>query len=482
MWVEYAKTRHERLLEEMILEAHRGLSSKSRLTGEQRSNVLNQMRYDVSEGSLLVALNYTLNLNKVELPKNAFTYITESAYSNQELAVSEYAQVLARISEDSVNRYVFTDPKDHANLKVANGLETHLSYTNATTPNHEEHPLGNDTINDAHASQSQDAFDLDAISLAASYVAVLNEHAHHKCEQNFYFAHGLHLLPDLSLVKQQSPIYPSLDSFSLANNSYSFNLVGNDQSLIIEYGFTPTKSSGLNSISNVAELTQQSINDPTQNCAYLGVTLSQYRKELSASYPIAFGTTYDALKNVSYVAHLSFAGSARIASVDLSFAMPIDQDIFDDVALREKVRKLMQIQIVQQSDTYNFVYEHDLNEPILLKGLKEEVMGVLLLSKIDDQFCHISRVYVRPQFRRHGVATALINRAKTEAALHGYNGLLLDTIPTLKGAVKLYEDLGFTRVFFAKYLIKSAHESSIFFAYMIKDHNAPLQQANSTAS
>lgn len=483
MWVEIAETRHERLLEEMILEAHRGLSSKSRLTPEKRAQVLNEMRYDLSQGRLLVALNYTLNLPVVNLPENTFSFITEHAPHaslgrSNSLDVGEYAQVFASLREENVNRYVFTDKHALAlNASRVNGLENKANNESAlkkakaalfknenTSCKAEASAVAYDTFSSdkAHYALTMDGINLDDIAISGSYVAVLNEQIAPKAKPNsLYYSKGLHLLPSAEdLGKYTNNIIPDLVSFSLAPRSYSFNRAYDDNALIFEYGF---------------------ISDPG-NDETLGVSLEEYRAMLLASFPIAFAKTYDLIRILENVPHLSCKGLVDITYCDENYAFKIDHDIFHDNMLYSKVREGMHIQIVQQSDTYHFVYDHKLNTPVPFRGVKEEIMGVCLMSHIDNQFCHLSRVYVRPQFRRLGVATALINKAKIEATNFGYNGILLDTIPTLKGAVKLYESLGFMRVFFAKFLIKSAHESAIYFAYMIAAQNSQQTTAISTAS
>jgi GNAT superfamily N-acetyltransferase len=56
----------------------------------------------------------------------------------------------------------------------------------------------------------------------------------------------------------------------------------------------------------------------------------------------------------------------------------------------------------------------------------------------------LKRLFVRPEFRRHGVGRALMSRAEEEARARGYDALLLTTnIEMMPLAQHLYESLGY---------------------------------------
>jgi len=58
----------------------------------------------------------------------------------------------------------------------------------------------------------------------------------------------------------------------------------------------------------------------------------------------------------------------------------------------------------------------------------------------------MKRLYVRPEFRGRHIARALTERILEDAREIGYRAMVLDTLPFLDGAVRLYEKLGFYRI------------------------------------
>jgi carbonic anhydrase len=61
-----------------------------------------------------------------------------------------------------------------------------------------------------------------------------------------------------------------------------------------------------------------------------------------------------------------------------------------------------------------------------------------------DGLCEMKRLYVAPEERGHGVGAALAMTAIKAAKEIGYRKLMLDTLPNMRMAVKLYRELGFT--------------------------------------
>ena len=69
------------------------------------------------------------------------------------------------------------------------------------------------------------------------------------------------------------------------------------------------------------------------------------------------------------------------------------------------------------------------------------------MRKIGDEVCEMKRLYMRPEFRGHGVGNSLIERLLSEARMAGYSEIRLDTYPAKMGkAVSLYESHGFRQI------------------------------------
>lgn len=75
-----------------------------------------------------------------------------------------------------------------------------------------------------------------------------------------------------------------------------------------------------------------------------------------------------------------------------------------------------------------------------------EAVGCIALRKMDGQTCEMKRLYVRPAFRGRGVGERLVEKAITEAKEIGYKAMLLDTLPFLQSALRLYEKYGFYEI------------------------------------
>ncbi|WZL72199.1 GNAT family N-acetyltransferase [Clostridiaceae bacterium 35-E11] len=86
------------------------------------------------------------------------------------------------------------------------------------------------------------------------------------------------------------------------------------------------------------------------------------------------------------------------------------------------------------------------NGALVLAILENEAAGCVGLRKIDKDICEMKRLYVRPEFRGRNVGKGLAERIIKEAYKMGYRYMRLDTINTMKEAVKLYENLGFQQI------------------------------------
>lgn len=75
-----------------------------------------------------------------------------------------------------------------------------------------------------------------------------------------------------------------------------------------------------------------------------------------------------------------------------------------------------------------------------------ELAGCIGLRKIDSENCEMKRLYVREKFRGKHIGNVLIQKILEDAREIGYSHMLLDTLPFLRSAVRLYEKYGFYEV------------------------------------
>ena len=72
--------------------------------------------------------------------------------------------------------------------------------------------------------------------------------------------------------------------------------------------------------------------------------------------------------------------------------------------------------------------------------------GCIGLRKLDENRCEMKRLYVRPEYRRHRLGETLVQRILQDARELGYKQMLLDTLPQLDSAIRLYQRYGFVFV------------------------------------
>ena len=71
--------------------------------------------------------------------------------------------------------------------------------------------------------------------------------------------------------------------------------------------------------------------------------------------------------------------------------------------------------------------------------------GCVALRPAGGTACEMKRLFVRPAYQGQGLGGALAKRVITEARGIGYSTMVLDTLPSMHSALRLYESLGFVR-------------------------------------
>ena len=83
------------------------------------------------------------------------------------------------------------------------------------------------------------------------------------------------------------------------------------------------------------------------------------------------------------------------------------------------------------------------NGVLLLARDADDIAGCIALRPVDEDSCEMKRLYVRDAFRATGLGRRLVERVIAAAHAIGYRRMVLDTLPTMVSAQRLYESFGF---------------------------------------
>jgi putative acetyltransferase len=75
-----------------------------------------------------------------------------------------------------------------------------------------------------------------------------------------------------------------------------------------------------------------------------------------------------------------------------------------------------------------------------------EAIGCIALRSLEPEVCEMKRLCVRSAFRGGGAGKELVRSLIAEARSIGYKRMLLDTLPSMAEAHKLYRILGFHEI------------------------------------
>lgn len=125
--------------------------------------------------------------------------------------------------------------------------------------------------------------------------------------------------------------------------------------------------------------------------------------------------------------------------------------------------------LIREFFNYAMTIDKEAGKAATFQGLEEELQappgaygpprGCLLVAYLDslpascvgfrqhdDETTEVKRMFVRPDFRGHGIGALLVGQLITRARSMQYRRIILGTHPSTKAAQKIYHNLGFLNV------------------------------------
>ena len=83
---------------------------------------------------------------------------------------------------------------------------------------------------------------------------------------------------------------------------------------------------------------------------------------------------------------------------------------------------------------------------LYLAFCNDEPVGCIGLRRLDEESCEMKRLYIQPQYQGLGIGSRLVQRIIADAKAIGYAAMMLDTLPFLAEALRLYKKFGFYEI------------------------------------
>ncbi|OGM39260.1 GNAT family N-acetyltransferase [Aspergillus bombycis] len=83
---------------------------------------------------------------------------------------------------------------------------------------------------------------------------------------------------------------------------------------------------------------------------------------------------------------------------------------------------------------------------VAVRPLKQRPVEMQGDVQNDRGYCEMKRLYVSPEARGIGLGKALVNSIVERAKGLGYKMMILDTLPSMMGAIQLYKRVGFVQI------------------------------------
>lgn len=83
---------------------------------------------------------------------------------------------------------------------------------------------------------------------------------------------------------------------------------------------------------------------------------------------------------------------------------------------------------------------------LLIVYHQSEAVACAAYRKMDEHICELKRMYIKPDYRRQGIAQKMMDLLCERAKINGYQLMRLDTLDTMTPAIHLYSKNGFYKI------------------------------------
>lgn len=102
---------------------------------------------------------------------------------------------------------------------------------------------------------------------------------------------------------------------------------------------------------------------------------------------------------------------------------------------------------------------------LLLIKTNNQYIGCVGIRKFNEDSAELKRMYIKPSYRGAGLGKMLLDKAIELTSSLNYKRVLLDTLSSMKPAIKIYEDYGFKK---CKPYRFNPHEDVLYFEKVLE--------------
>jgi len=111
--------------------------------------------------------------------------------------------------------------------------------------------------------------------------------------------------------------------------------------------------------------------------------------------------------------------------------------------MKETFERYIETALAAEIDRLDSFYNRERGNGFWVAHIGSLLVGTVGLERASPQAVELRRMYVRAEFRRRGIAQALLERVAAEARAMGYTKLVLSTAAIQAAAVAFYRAHGF---------------------------------------